>query len=119
MADIDRLLDEDIPGPTVYESDKDLTQESLDRWHVGAYSATRNHTMEWIYVDSEWPAGRFTRSQKRAEELASEFAKLANSESERSGATDWTAKIWPGAVIAEQLLEEQQARDAYKPVEPL
>jgi hypothetical protein len=115
---IDRPLDEDLPGPDEWASDKDLTQESLDRWHVGAYSPSLDHRIEWIYVGLGWPSGRFTRDKRRAEQLSTEFVAMANSDPQ-SPVKDWQQCIWPGPIIAERLLEEQQARDAYKPVEPL
>jgi hypothetical protein len=115
---IDRPLDTDIPGPDEWESDKDLTQESLDRWHVGAYSPSLGDRIEWIYCGAGWPNGRFTRDKRRAEQLSTEFVAIANSDPQ-SPTQDWQQCIWPGPVIAERLAEEQQARDAYKPVEPL
>jgi hypothetical protein len=115
---IDRLLDEDIPGPDEYESDKDLTQESLDRWHVGAYSPSLNERVEWIWVGAGWPSGRFTRDKRRAEQLSNEFVAIANTDPQ-SPTKDWEQCVWPGPAIAEQLAKEQADRLAYKPVEPL
>lgn len=49
--------------------------------------------VEWLYVDEEYPGGRWTLDEQQALAWAQQAADIANSH-EDSGATDYEPAIW-------------------------
>jgi hypothetical protein len=75
-----------------------MAQEELaetEYWLVGAYSATLDHSFEYILIDVDCPGGRYTKDERQAWTWAHEFAAQASQDA-NSGATDWVAQCWIG-----------------------
>lgn len=67
-------------------------------WKSGISSMTLGHSgeparVEWIYVDEQYPAGRWTLDEQQARQWAQQAADIANSDP-NSGATDYEPAVW-------------------------
>lgn len=68
-----------------------MTTEQVLVWHVGVENASGR--AEHIFVNEEYPAGRYTMDEEQAKIWAQETADMANSDP-NSGATDWRPVHW-------------------------
>ncbi len=63
-------------------------------WKVGASSETLGiKCVEYIHVDAEWPAGRYTTDKTLAEQWAEQLCSEINTDP-NSGATDYKPVVW-------------------------
>jgi hypothetical protein len=67
--------------------------ETIKVWKSGVTSPRISGRSEWIFVNEEYPHGRYTLDEQLAQQWAEECASMCNSDP-NSGGTDWVPAIW-------------------------
>ena len=67
--------------------------ETIKVWKSGVTSPRVSGRSEWIYVNAEWPNGRYTLDEQQARAWAEECALMCNTDP-NSGGTDWEPAWW-------------------------
>lgn len=61
-------------------------------YRVGATCPDKGR-VEWLFINEEWPMGRYTTDEQQAMVWANECASMFNTDP-NSGSTEWTGTVW-------------------------